>query len=281
MEMNKTLINQVEMPVPGFGTWKLADGPVAFQAVTAALEVGYRHIDTAQNYGNEESVGRAIKESGLDRQEIFLTTKVWNNQQSYEDTLASVEESLNKLQTSYLDLLLIHWPNPIELRENEAWKLRNTEVWRALESLYQAKKVRTIGVSNFQIKHLEALFASVSIKPMVNQIILTPGLSQDSLVQFCREHEMLLEAYSPLGQGEIFKHAAMIDLANKYDRTVGQVALRWSIQKGFAPLPRSQNPDHIRENLNIFDFELDPEDMEFLDQLTGIAQMQDPDTAKF
>lgn len=281
MEKIKTLVNHVEMPVPGFGTWKLADGPVAYQAVQAALAAGYRHIDTAQIYGNEESVGRAIKDSGLDRQEIFLTTKVWNNQQSYEDTLQSVETSLNKLQTTYLDLLLIHWPNPIELREDEAWKLRNTEVWRALEDLYQAGKVRAIGVSNFQIKHLQALFASCQIKPMVNQIILTPGLTQDDLVQFCRDHDMLLEAYSPLGQGQIFANPVMQDLADKYNRTIGQIALAWSLEKGFVPLPRSQNPDHIRQNLDIFDFELDSDDIEVMDQLRDNATLQDPDTANF
>ena len=276
-----TLINGVHIPKIGFGTWKLADGDEAYKSVSYALEVGYRHVDTAQYYGNEVSVGRAIADSPIKREELFITTKIWNDKHSYDEAKQSVEESLAKLKLNYLDLLLIHWPNPKALRENDAWKTRNADVWRAMEDLYQAGKVRAIGVSNFMIHHLEPLLEVATVKTMVNQVLLAPGCSQEDLVAFCRQNEMILEAYSPLGTGSIFDNQTAQDLANKYNKTVAQIALRWSLQKGFLPLPKSATPKNILSNLAIFDFDLTEDDILKLDKIENVKSQGNPDETAF
>ncbi|EMC50546.1 aldo/keto reductase [Streptococcus mutans] len=276
-----TLINGVHIPKIGFGTWKLADGDEAYKSVSYALEVGYRHVDTAQYYGNEVSVGRAIADSPIKREELFITTKIWNDKHSYDEAKQSVEESLAKLKLNYLDLLLIHWPNPKALRENDAWKTRNADVWRAMEDLYQAGKVRAIGVSNFMIHHLEPLLEVATVKPMVNQVLLALGCSQEDLVAFCRQNEMILEAYSPLGTGSIFDNQTAQDLANKYNKTVAQIALRWSLQKGFLPLPKSATPKNILSNLAIFDFDLTEDDILKLDKIENVKSQGNPDETAF
>ncbi|NLQ91310.1 aldo/keto reductase [Streptococcus mutans] len=276
-----TLINGVHIPKIGFGTWKLADGDEAYKSVSYALEVGYRHVDTAQYYGNEVSVGRAITDSPIKREELFITTKIWNDKHSYDEAKQSVEESLAKLKLNYLDLLLIHWPNPKALRENDAWKTRNADVWQAMEDLYQAGKVRAIGVSNFMIHHLEPLLEVATVKPMVNQVLLAPGCSQEDLVAFCRQNEMILEAYSPLGTGSIFDNQTAQDLANKYNKTVAQIALRWSLQKGFLPLPKSATPKNILSNLVIFDFDLTEDDILKLDKIENVKSQGNPDETAF
>lgn len=276
-----TLINGVHIPKIGFGTWKLADGDEAYKSVSYALEVGYRHVDTAQYYGNEVSVGRAIADSPIKREELFITTKIWNDKHSYDEAKQSVEESLAKLKLNYLDLLLIHWPNPKALRENDAWKTRNADVWRAMEDLYQAGKVRAIGVSNFMIHHLEPLLKAATVKPMVNQVLLAPGCSQEDLVAFCRQNEMILEAYSPLGTGSIFDNQTAQDLANKYNKTVAQIALRWSLQKGFLPLSKSATPKNILSNLAIFDFDLTEDDILKLDKIENVKSQGNPDETAF
>ena len=276
-----TLINGVHIPKIGFGTWKLADGDEAYKSVSYALEVGYRHVDTAQYYGNEVSVGRAIADSPIKREELFITTKIWNDKHSYDEAKQSVEESLAKLKLNYLDLLLIHWPNPKALRANDAWKTRNADVWRAMEDLYQAGKVRAIGVSNFMIHHLEPLLEVATVKPMVNQVLLAPGCSQEELVAFCRQNEMILEAYSPLGTGSIFDNQTAQDLANKYNKTVAQIALRWSLQKGFLPLPKSATPKNILSNLAIFDFDLTEDDILKLDKIENVKSQGNPDETAF
>ena len=223
------LSNGVTIPKIGFGTWQIPDGVEVYNSVTHALKVGYRHVDTAQIYRNEVGVGRAIADSGLAREEIFLTTKVWNDKHDYDLAKASIEESLEKLGVDYVDLLLIHWPNPKALREKDAWKAGNAGAWKAMEEAYRAGKVRAIGVSNFMIHHLEALLETADIKPHVNQVLLAPGCTQDELVAFCRQHEILLEAYSPLGTGSIFDNPVAQELATKYGKSVAQLALRWSL----------------------------------------------------
>lgn len=275
------LSNGNAIPKIGFGTWNVADGKEAYDSVSFALNEGYRHIDTAQAYKNESSVGQAIKDSKINRQDIFLTTKVWNDKHSYELAKASIEESLSKLQVDYLDLLLIHWPNPKPLRQDDAWKKANAETWKAFEEFYKAGKVKAIGVSNFMIHHLEELFKTAEIKPMVNQILLAPGCPQDDLVAFCQDHNILLEAYSPLGTGSIFKNDLAKKIAQKYQKSVAQIALRWSLQKGFLPLPKSVTPKNITSNLAIFDFELDDKDIETLDHIEGVKTQADPDEVDF
>ena len=265
------LNNGVRIPVLGFGTWKAKDGEEAYQATLAALKAGYRHIDTAAIYKNEESVGRAIKDSGVPREELFITTKLWNDIHTYEEALEAFAASMERLGLDYLDLYLIHWPNPKPLREKDAWKKRNNEVWRALEDLYNAGKIRAIGVSNFLPHHLEALLETARMTPAVNQIRLAPGVYQTEAVNFCREHEILLEAWGPFGQGELFQNPAVQDVADKYGKTIAQVALAWSLQEGFLPLPKSVTPSRIASNLDCFDIELDAADLEVLKNISGLA----------
>ncbi|WP_372339118.1 aldo/keto reductase [Enterococcus gallinarum] len=281
MKMNSyTLSNNVSIPELGFGTWQTPNGDVAVSAVKKALEVGYRHIDTAQGYKNEDSVGQAIKESGIPREEIFLTTKLWNENHSYDLVLSSFEESLKKLQTDYIDLFLIHWPNPVKFRDN--WQSANAETWRAMEELYQAGKIKAIGVSNFLPHHFEELKKTATIFPIVNQIFLAPGELQKEVVSYCQEHNVLLEAYSPLGTGKIFDVPEMQELSDKYGKTIAQIAIRWSLQHGFLPLPKSVTPSRIEENLAVFDFELSDEDMQRIDQLDGVVgKATNPDTTGF
>ena len=275
-----TLSNNVSIPELGFGTWQTPNGDVAVSAVKKALEVGYRHIDTAQGYKNEDSVGQAIKESGIPREEIFLTTKLWNENHSYDLVLSSFEESLKKLQTDYIDLFLIHWPNPVKFRDN--WQSANAETWRAMEELYQAGKIKAIGVSKFLPHHFEELKKTATIFPMVNQIFLAPGELQKEVVSYCQEHNVLLEAYSPLGTGKIFDVPEMQELSDKYGKTIAQIAIRWSLQHDFLPLPKSVTPSRIEENLAVFDFELSDEDMQRIDQLDGVVgKATNPDTTGF
>ncbi|MDQ8766743.1 MULTISPECIES: aldo/keto reductase [Streptococcus] len=278
---NYTLSNGVKIPKIGFGTWQISEGEEVYNSVSHALKLGYTHVDTAQIYGNEVGVGRAIADSGLPREDIFLTTKVWNDKHDYELAKASIDESLEKLGVDYVDLLLIHWPNPIALRENDAWKSGNAGAWKAMEEAYKAGKVRAIGVSNFMIRHLQALFETAEIKPHVNQVLLAPGCPQEELAHFCRQHDILLEAYSPLGTGSIFSNSVVQEIATKYEKSVAQVALRWSLEKGFLPLPKSVTPKNIEANLQIFDFELTVEDIAELDKVEGVSQQKDPDQVGF
>jgi diketogulonate reductase-like aldo/keto reductase len=275
-----SLNNGVRIPCIGFGTWQALEGEVAVSSVKAAIAAGYRHIDTAAFYGNEESVGRALRESGVDRKELFITTKLWNTDHGYEPALRAFETSMKKLGLDYLDLYLIHWPNPKPFRDH--WEEVNAETWRAFEELYENEKIRAIGISNFRAHHIDALLKSARVKPMVNQIRLCPGADQEATVEYSRKHNMLLEAYSPLGVGQVLAAPEMQDLAQKYRRSVAQVCIRWSLQQGYLPLPKSANPERIEENLRVFDFELSPEDMAVIAALKGIGgAAKDPDATDF
>lgn len=258
------LNNGVSIPVLGFGTWKVENGEVAYQAVLEALKAGYRHIDTAAIYKNEESVGRAIRDSGIPRQEIFVTTKLWNTNHSYEEAYQAFEQSMEKLGLDYLDLYLIHWPNPKPLRENDEWKTRNAEVWRAMEDLYQEGKIRAIGVSNFLPHHLDALLETARIIPAVNQVRLAPGVYQEEVVDYCKEKGILLEAWGPFGQGELFEQKEVQKIAAKHGKTVAQIALAWSLAEGFLPLPKSVTASRIQSNLDCFGIELSKDEREVL-----------------
>ena len=274
------LSNGVEIPCIGFGMWQTPDDVVGVNSVKSAIEAGYTHIDTAQAYGNEDCVGKAIREIGADRDKLFITTKIWNNNHSYDLVMSSMEESLKKLETSYVDLLLIHWPNPLPFRSR--WEEANAETWKAMEELYKAGKVRAIGISNFRQHHIEALMKTAEIAPMVNQIRLCPGETQDETVDYCRSQGMILEAYSPLGTGKIFSVPQMQELAEKYGKSIAQVCVRWSLQRGYLPLPKSVTPSRIEENLKVFDFELSDEDVKKIADLTGCVGLSgDPDTMPF
>lgn len=279
-----TLANGVQIPVIGFGTWQSADGDVAYDAVKWALAAGYRHIDTAAIYGNEASVGRAIKDAGIARDELFITTKLWNDAHSYEAAQAALAKSLTTLGLDYVDLYLIHWPNPAALRQEapEAWEQANAATWRAMEDAYASGQVRAIGVSNFQIHHLEALAKTQKVAPMVNQNFLNPSDAQADLVAYDKAHHILDEAYSPLGTGKLIDLPQVADLAAKYHKSVPQILIRWSLDKGFVPLPKSTHEAYIQANLDVFDFSLTPEEVATLDTLQGINGTHlNADTADF
>lgn len=275
-----TLSNGLKMPVIGFGTWQVKDGEEAYRSVLEALKLGYTHIDTAAVYGNEESVGRAIKDSGLPRESLFITTKTWNSNVTYEDAKKAIDESLKKLGLSYVDLFLIHWPNSNIFRPH--YEKRNREVYKALEDAHFAGKIRSIGVSNFMPHHLKALLKTAKVKPVVNQILINPSDQQEEAVRFNEEHDILTTAYSPLGTGKLLSVELLTKLAQKYNKTSAQVALRWSLEHGYNPLPKSVTPQRIKENLDLFDFTLSKEDMMAIDSLKGQAgKAADPDNVNW
>lgn len=259
LESTVTLHNGVEMPRLGLGVYKMEDGDEVKEAVLYALKNGYRSIDTASLYGNEIGVGEAVKESGIPRESIFVTSKVWNTEQGYEETIKSFEASLKRLDMEYLDLFLIHWPAP------ELGKFKET--WRALEKLYNDSKIKAIGVSNFKEEHLEALMEDASIVPMVNQIELHPSLTQEPLRAFCEKHDIKVEAWSPLKQGKLFENPVLKAISEKHGKSVAQIIIRWDLQHGIITIPKSVTPHRIDENSHVFDFELTDEEMKQIDQL--------------
>ncbi len=286
MDRNSTyeLSNGVRIPVLGFGTWQSADGDEAYNAVLSALRAGYRHIDTAAAYENEESVGKAIndflKESGVSRKDLFVTTKLWNGDHGRTLTEKAIDESLSKLGLDYLDLYLIHWPNPLKFRD--CWAEKNAESWKEMEDACKDGKIRAIGLSNFWEHHIDALLKTASIKPVVNQIKICPGQSQKKLVEYSKKLGMVVEGYSPLGTGAIFSNEFMKSLSEKYKRSIAQICIRWSLQSGCVPLPKSVTESRIKENLNVFDFELDAEDIEKIANLKcDIKLARNPDEAPF
>jgi len=251
-----TLNNGVRMPVLGLGTWQLARGETVRRAVRVALDTGYRLIDTATVYGNEEDVGAAVAESGIDRRELFITTKLWITDVTYPRTLAACRRSLQRLRLNYLDLYLIHWPVPW------LWP----QAWRALITLQQEGLCRAIGVSNFEIRHLQAAMQLGAV-PAVNQAEFSPFLYRRELHDFCREHGIQLESYSPLTRGAKLRDPRVTALAQHYKKTNAQLFLRWALQHGVVTIPKSSHPERIRENADLFDFEINPEDMAALDAL--------------
>ncbi|KAG8346618.1 putative Aldo keto reductase family [Trypanosoma vivax] len=251
------LANGIKMPVLGLGVWRSCVGEETERAVTWALKAGYRHIDTAMVYENEESVGKAIASAGVPREEVFVTTKLWNSDQGYESTLKAFDRSLTLLGLDYVDLYLIHWPG----RGNFI------ETWRAFEKLYSDKKVRAIGVSNFQTRHIDSLLKQCTVRPMVNQIEIHPLNSQKELCQYCKDRNIAVTAWSPLGQGNLVSDSLLQAIGNKYGKTSAQVMLRWEVQNGLITIPKSVNEARIKENANIFDFELKPEDMQAIDSM--------------
>lgn len=282
-----TLSNKVKIPCVGFGTWQTPDGDVAYNSVMAALEYGYRHIDTATAYGNEESVGAAIndfmKKSGVKREELFITTKLWNKHHSYELAKNAIEASLKMLGLDYIDLYLIHWPNPIAFRDH--WQEANRESWKAMEEAYQEGKLRALGLSNFRAHHIDELLGSAKVMPVINQIKLCPGICQDELVNYSRGLGMEIEAYSPMGTGGLLSDKTILNLADKYSVSSAQLCIRYSLQKGYIPLPKSVTPERIKANMDVFGFDIDIDDIKIMDTISheglGITPNRDPDTTTF
>jgi diketogulonate reductase-like aldo/keto reductase len=254
-----TLNNGLKMPQLGYGVWQVADDQ-ATAAVAKAIEVGYRSIDTAMIYKNEVGVGKAIKESAVPREELFITTKVWNSDQGYENTLRAFDESLERLGLDYVDLYLIHWPTP---KFDEY-----VDTYKALEKLYHDGRVKAIGVCNFEIEHLERILNECDVKPVLNQVECHPYLTQNELKDFCAKHEIYVEAWSPLEQGgEVLQDEAITKIAKTHSKSPAQVILRWHLQNNTIVIPKSVTPSRIEENFNIFDFELSAEEMSVISGL--------------
>lgn len=265
MSKLKTLSNGQLIPVLGYGTWQNTDPQECIDGVKTALETGYRHIDTAQMYGNEELVGEGIRLSHVPRKDIFLTSKLDNPNHGYERAKKAIDDSLERLGTDYMDLFLIHWP---EMEGHmEDWQESNIETWRALEEAYEAGKIKAIGLSNFKTKHLKNLLANCRIKPMVNQLRLHPGIAQKETVAMSREAGMVIQAWSPLSPlSQMLDDEAVVSMTEKYQKSLAQLLLRYSLQKDYIPLTKSVHKDRIKENAAIFDFKIDEEDMAYFDQ---------------
>lgn len=252
-----TLSNGVEMPCLGLGVFLANEGREVVNAVQWALEEGYRHVDTAAYYENERGVGRAIRASGLPREEVFVTTKVWNTDQGYNQTIRAFDASLHRLQMDYVDLYLVHWPVVGEYKDT----------WRALEQIYRDGRARAIGVSNFMMDHLEDLLSHCEIRPMVNQVEFHPFLVQQPLLDYCKAKEIQHESWFPFMHGRLFELGILTDLCDKYNKTVAQIVLRWNLQKGVIVIPKSVHRERIVENSRIFDFALGDQDMRYIDNL--------------
>jgi methylglyoxal/glyoxal reductase len=257
LDSRAKLNNRIEIPRLGLGVYQSPPGEITRRTVRYALKIGYRHIDTAQLYGNEADVGRALLESGISRKEIFITTKVWNSYQGYDSTLQACEGSLRRLGLSYVDLYLIHWPV----------QGVSDETWRAMIKLWRQGKAQAIGVSNYSISQLKEVLENSDVVPAVDQVEFHPFLYQQDLLQFCRNNKIQLEAYSPLTRGNRLNHPNIVEVAKKYDKTPAQVLIRWSLQHDVVVIPKSIHEDRIRENSQVFDFQLEPEDMKTLDSL--------------
>ncbi|NVM03178.1 MAG: aldo/keto reductase [Candidatus Helarchaeota archaeon] len=257
MNSTYTLNNGVKIPVLGLGTYQATKIKMIEDAIRRALDVGYRLIDTARMYGNESEVGNAVKKSGIPREEIFITTKVWFTDFGHDAAIKSFNKSLKELDMEYVDLLLIHWPVGGQL----------LETWKAFEKLFIEEKCRAIGVSNFKISHLKEFLEKSSIIPTLNQVEFHPFLYQEELLNYCRENRIQLEAYSPLTQGRKLNDEDLTKIANKYSKSVAQILIRWCIQHQVVPIPKSSNPERIKQNASIFDFSISPEDMKALDAL--------------
>ena len=277
---NFLLNNDSTISCVGFGTWQTPDGKTAIDAVVEAVKAGYRHIDTAAVYGNEKSIGEAIKKCGAPREELFITSKLWNTERGYESTKKAFEKTLADLDLAYLDLYLIHWPankkqfeNPDEL---------NLQTWRAMEDLYEAGKIRAIGLSNFLPHHMEVILKQGKVRPAIDQLEFHPGYMQKAAVDFCQAEKIVVQAWSPLGTGEVLAHPLLVELGEKYKKSPAQICIRWVLQHDVLPLPKSVTPSRIIENTQVFDFEITEADMDAIDKMPFAGgQANHPDEADF
>lgn len=275
-----TLSNGVNIPCIGYGTFKTPNGAAVVDSVVNAIRAGYRHIDTAHRYDNEEGVGEGIRKSGIPREEIFVTSKLGNHHHGYKETLEAFDLSLEKLGLDYLDLYLIHWPAPLVCRD--VYKQKNAETWRAMEELYRAGKVRAIGLSNFWQNHIEALLETAEVRPMVNQLEIHPQFPHQELLDYCAEQQIQVESWGPLIQGKAFQYPVLKEVGEKHGKTVAQVCVRWALEKGVLPLPKSNHYERMVENADVFDFSLDEEDMKKISTLEIYGRIgKHPDTAPF
>ncbi len=265
LSSTRTLANGVKIPCIGYGTWQTPGGDVARDSVKKALELGYRHVDTATVYGNEASVGEGIRLSGVKREDVFLTTKQWTNERGFENTVAAAERALKTLGVDYLDLYLVHWPAVEKLSPD--WAAINAETWRGFEKLYKDGKVRAIGVSNFMPAQLAALKARAEVQPMVDQVEFHPGYIQRNVLDYCRENGIVVEAWSPLGSGRLLADPLVNEIGAAHGKSAAQTCVRYALQHGIVPLPKSVTPERIAANADVFDFALTDAEMAALDAM--------------
>lgn len=269
LNKNYTLNNELKIPKLGLGTWFI-DNKAVVQAVKDAVQLGYRHIDTAQAYQNEEGVGKGIKECGVDRKELFITTKLAAEIKSYDDAVAAIDRSLETMELDYIDLMIIHSPKPWQEYQGENRYFEgNLQAWKALEEAYKAGKLKAIGLSNFEMEDVRNILDNGSVKPMVNQVLAHITNVPTALIQFCKDNDILIEAYSPIGHGELFKNDDVAKMAEKYNVSIPQLGIRFDLQLDLLPLPKTANPDHMKNNADL-DFVISDEDMETLQNLEKI-----------
>ena len=280
MQKEILLNNGVKIPTPGFGTFLTPDGATCVEAVKSAIAAGYTHIDTAAIYKNEKSVGEGIKESGIKRDDLFVTSKVWNTERGYDKTLKAFDKTLNDLGLDYLDLYLIHWPAN-NLQFGLGADSLNMETWKAMERLHEEGLIRSIGLSNFTQHHMEAIMRRANICPMVDQIEYHPGFTQKESVKFCQKNNILVEAWSPLGRGNVLDNPVLKSIAANHGKSVAQVVIRWVMQTGVLPLVKSVTPSRIKENIEVFDFEFSQQEMLEIASMKSDRIGADPDTCDF
>ena len=280
MQKEILLNNGVKIPAPGFGTFLTPDGSTCVEAVKSAIAAGYTHIDTAAIYKNEKSVGEGIKESGIKRDGLFVTSKVWNTERGYDKTLKAFDKTLNDLGLDYLDLYLIHWPAN-NLQFGLGADSLNMETWKAMERLHEEGLIRSIGLSNFMQHHMETIMRRANICPMVDQIEYHPGFTQKESVEFCQKNNILVEAWSPLGRGNVLDNPVLKSIAANHGKSVAQVVIRWVMQTGVLPLVKSVTPSRIKENIEVFDFELSQQEMLEIASMKSDRIGADPDTCDF
>ena len=276
---NIALYNGILMPEIGFGTWKAPTGEVTVEAVKAAIECGYTHIDCAAIYGNEKEVGLGIKESNVDRKNLFVTSKLWNDVRGYQETIDAFNQTLSDLQLDYLDLYLIHWPRPVKYHDNYIEK--NIESWKAMEDLYKQGKIKAIGVSNFKVHHMEEIMENCEIKPMVNQIEFHPSCLEKEIRDFCKKENIVVTGYSPLANGKVFECKELVEFSEKYGVSIAQLCIRYALQHNVIPLVKSVTKERIKANLNV-NFVILDEDMEKIDKITTCGgSYKDSDNISF
>ena len=260
------LYNGIEIPEIGFGTWHIKDEKELEFSIKTAVENGYTHIDTASKYKNEELIGNTIEKYNIPRENLFITSKLWNEDKGYDNTIKAFQETLDRLKTDYLDLYLIHWPMTAD-----NWEELNAETWRAFEDLYKMGKVKAIGVSNFMIQHMESLRKTANILPMVDQIEFHPGMMQKEILEYCRNNNIVVEAWSPLGSGRMLDNEDLKRIADKYKKSVAQICVKWCVQNNVIPLPKSTHIERIKDNIDIYDFKISDEDMEYINNMEYFA----------
>lgn len=279
MESYIKLSNGIEIPKIGLGTWQITNREKLGVLLNEAYQIGYRLIDTAAAYSNEISLGKGISKWNLPRQELFLTDKVWNSNRGFQEVQDACRTSLKKLKTDYLDLYLVHWPASMAVHEN--WEEINAETWRGMEQLYQDGLIRAIGVCNFRKHHLLALQKTAKFLPMINQVELHPGMPQLEILEYCQKMGIAVEASSPLGIGQVLNNAKILDLAKSKEKSAAQICLRWEVQKGVIVIPRTSNKERLKENIDLWDFELSQEEMSILDDIPYCGGLGiDPDTTE-